>query len=65
MPRQAKTFQFDLFSSPYDPNITQTPRWQTLPAETRQTLTALIARLFLDHAYEGHLPAREEMRDDD
>ena len=49
MPRKSKTLQLDLFSKPRDFGITQTPRWDTLPAQTRQTLTSLIARLLLDH----------------
>jgi hypothetical protein len=36
-----------------------TPRWQTLPAETRQTLTTLMVRLLLDR-----VPGRKEMNDD-
>lgn len=49
MPRKPMTLQLDLFSSPRDSGGTQTPRWQTLPTQTRQTLTPLIVRLLLDH----------------
>jgi hypothetical protein len=59
MPRQPKTYQFDLFSSPHDPKMEVTPRWQTLPAETRQMLTTLMVRLLLDR-----VPERKEMHDD-
>lgn len=59
MPRQPKTYQFDLFSSPRDPGAALTPRWQTLPAETRQTLTTLMVRLLLDG-----VPGCKEMHDD-
>lgn len=64
MPRKPMTFQFDLFSSPRDSGIAQTPRWQTLPAPTRQTLTPLIVRLLLDHAGGDLVTAPGEMRDD-
>ena len=59
MPRQPTTYQFDLFPSPRDPETAVTPRWQTLPAETRQTLTTLMVRLLLDR-----VPGRKEMNDD-
>ena len=64
MLRQPKTYQFDLFSSLHDPTTAQTPQWQTLPVETRKTLTTLIVRLLLDHAEGDCLPEREEMRHD-
>ena len=64
MPRKPMTVQFDLFSSPRDSGIAQTPCWQTLPAPTRQTLTSLIVRLLLDHADGDPVTARGEMRDD-
>ena len=64
MPRQPKTYQFDLFSTPHDRTIAQTPQWQTLPAETRRTLTTLMVRLLLDHAAGDCVPEREEMRHD-
>jgi hypothetical protein len=59
MPRQPKTYQFDLFSSPRDPETEVAPQWQTLPAETRQTLTTLMVHLLLDR-----VPGRKEMHDD-
>jgi len=64
MPRQPTTFQFDLFSNPHDAEMTQTPQWQTLPVETRRTLTRLMVRLILDHADSGCAPERGETRHD-
>ena len=43
MPRQPKTCQFDLFAIPHAA-MEQMPQWQALPAETRRTLTKLMAR---------------------
>jgi len=62
MPRQPKTFQFDLFAIPHDA-LEQTPQWQALPAETRRTLTMLIVRLLLNHA-DGDVVWEREMRHD-
>ncbi|WP_280800306.1 MULTISPECIES: hypothetical protein [unclassified Mesorhizobium] len=42
MPRQLTTYQFDLSSDPRDVETPRTPHWQTLPAETRRTLTTLM-----------------------
>jgi hypothetical protein len=39
--------QIDLFDGV---TPTQTPAWQDLPEETRDTLTGLMVRLILDHA---------------
>ncbi|MBS0278329.1 MAG: hypothetical protein JSR81_11960 [Proteobacteria bacterium] len=63
MPRKATTLQLDLFSCPRDSGVTQMPRWQTLPAQTRQTLTSLIVRLLLDHVDDPVAEPRE-VRDD-
>lgn len=63
MPRKAKTLQLDLFSCPRDSGITKTPRWDTLPAQTRQTLTSLIVRLLLDHV-DAPVAQPREMHDD-
>ncbi|WP_208245966.1 hypothetical protein WGT02_31185 (plasmid) [Rhizobium sp. T1470] len=49
MPRQSMTSQFDLFSAPQGMTAGM-PRWPELPEETRQALTVLIVRLFVDHA---------------
>jgi hypothetical protein len=48
MPRQFRTFQFDLFSSVHSGKTSAMPQWQTLPEGTRQALTALIVRLHID-----------------
>lgn len=50
MPRQSMTYQFDLFSAPHCGKTAGIPRWPELPDETRQALTVLIVRLFVDHA---------------
>jgi hypothetical protein len=50
MPRQSMRYQFDLFSAPNRGKTAGTPRWPELPQETRQALTVLIVRLFVDHA---------------
>lgn len=63
MPRKATTLQFDLFSSSRAIGIAQPPRWQTLPAPTRQLLTPLLARMLLDHA-DGDSAATWETGDD-
>ena len=63
MPRQPKTYQFDLFATPHAA-MEQMPQWQALPAETRRTLTKLMARLLLDHADGDFAREREEMRHD-
>jgi hypothetical protein len=60
MPRQPKTYPFDLFSSPHDAEMAQTPRWQALPEETRRTLTKLMVRLIADHVDGAHAAQREE-----
>lgn len=59
MPRQPKTYQFDLFSSLHVPETASTPRRQTLPVETRQTLMSLMVRLLLDR-----VPDCKETHDD-
>jgi len=64
MPRQPTTFQFDLFSNLHDAEITPMPQWQTLPVETRRTLTSLMVRLILEHADGERAPEWEEMRHD-
>jgi hypothetical protein len=63
MPRKSTTLQLDLFSCPRDSVTTQTPHWQTLPAQTRQTLTSLIVHLLLDHVEDPVVEPRE-VRDD-
>jgi hypothetical protein len=63
MPRQPKIYQFDLFAIPHAA-MEQMPQWQALPAETRRTLTKLMAHLLLDHADGDLAREREEMRHD-
>ncbi|ATU95538.1 hypothetical protein B5P45_19240 [Phyllobacterium zundukense] len=50
MPRQFMIYQFDLFSDPYRGKTPAMPQWQDFPEGTRQTLTALMVRLFVDYA---------------
>ncbi|CAN7671053.1 recombinase family protein [Rhizobium leguminosarum] len=50
MPRQSMTYQFDLFSTRHRGTTAGMPQWPELPEETRQALTLLIVRLFVDHA---------------
>jgi hypothetical protein len=69
MPRQphrhphSNARQFDLFCDPPYAAV-QTPQWQALPAETRHTLTKLMARLIFGHADRDLAREREEMRHD-
>ena len=42
--------QLDLFDDDRPRTIVDTPAWPELPAETRATLTGLMARLILEHA---------------
>jgi hypothetical protein len=63
MAYKSKTLQLDLFSCPRDSGIAPTPRWDTLPAQTRQTLTSLIVRLLLDHV-DDPVAEQREVRDD-
>jgi hypothetical protein len=60
MPRQSMTCQFDLFSAPQRGKTAGTPQWPELPEETRQALTVLIVRLFVDHAKCGHACQQKE-----
>jgi hypothetical protein len=55
--------QFDLFCDP-PYAAAPTPQWQALPAETRHTLTKLMARLIYGHADRDLAREREEMRHD-
>jgi hypothetical protein len=63
MPRQPKTFQFDLFSNPHALETAQTPQWQALPYETRRALTKLMVRLILDHVDGGNTSQHEARHD--
>ena len=44
MPRKMTTTQLDLFPDTRSAPATQTPLWQNLPDDTRQTLTRLMAK---------------------
>ena len=57
--------QFDLFAPTSAGGAAQTPEWRSLPVETRQVLTHLMARLMLDHADGDRAPRRQETRHDD
>jgi hypothetical protein len=48
--RRSRTQQFDLFATASSGSAAPTPEWRTLPAATRQALTALMTRLISDHA---------------
>jgi hypothetical protein len=52
--RRSGTQQFDLFATGSGGSAASTPEWRTLPAPTRQALTALITRLIFDHAAGDH-----------
>jgi len=60
MPRQFTTYQFDLFSAPQRGKTAGAPQWPELPEETRQALTVLIVRLFVDHANCGRASQMKE-----
>ncbi len=64
MPHQPTTYQFDLFSNPRDAYIAQIPSRQTLPEETRRTLTKLMMRLILGYADGEHAVQGEKTRHD-
>lgn len=50
MPHKMKTTQLELFPDTRSTTAAQTPPWQSLPDDTRQTLTWLMARLMAEHA---------------
>lgn len=64
MPRQFTTYQFDLFSGLHSGRRLALPQWQALPEETRQTLTALLVRLLVDHANGESSSQQKEAGDD-
>ena len=64
MPPEHRPHQFDLFVSPDGAKIKRAPPWQALPAEARQVLTQLMARLILDHADQGHAPEEGDVSHD-
>ncbi|ANP89948.1 hypothetical protein [Rhizobium leguminosarum] len=64
MPHQSRTYQFDLFSGLHSRKTAVIPQWQQLPEEARRTLTALIARLLVDHANGESSSHQKEAGDD-
>lgn len=60
MPHQPLTYQFDLFPAPLRGKTAGMPQWPELPEETRQALTVLIVRLFVDHARCGRVSQQKE-----
>ncbi|AIK41118.1 hypothetical protein F9K95_23165 [Brucella anthropi] len=60
MPNQPMTYQFDLFLNPRQKALARMPQWPELPEETRQALTGLIVRLFIDHANCRHVSQQKE-----
>jgi hypothetical protein len=63
MPSKPTTYQFDLFSKPNDAETMQTPQWQTLPAETRRSVTKLMVSLILE-VDDDRSPGEREARHD-
>jgi hypothetical protein len=53
--------QIDLFDGV---RLTQTPAWQDLPEQTRDTLTGLMVRLILEHAQISGPAVQTEAGDD-
>jgi hypothetical protein len=57
--------QFDLFASDIKSDAELVlPQWQSLPEETRQSLTSLLTRLILDHASGNRPRSSEEVHHD-
>jgi hypothetical protein len=64
MPRKPTTYQFDLFSKPNDADTMQMPQWQTLPVETRRSVTNLMVSLILNHVEDQRSPGERQARHD-
>jgi hypothetical protein len=62
--RRSGTQQFDLFATGSGGSAAPTPEWRTLPAPTRQALTALMTRLIVDYAVGDHRPGPRKVRHD-
>lgn len=62
---QSKKHQYDLFAQPLGGVVAPGPKWQTLPAETRQALTKLMVRLILGHLHGVCQADQKEARHDD
>ena len=56
-----KAAQFELFGLSDQANTGTTPAWQKLPAQTRQKITGLMARLLVEH---GQEQAANRMREE-
>ncbi len=56
----SKPAQFELFELSDRAKTMTMPDWQTIPFQTREVLTGLMARLLMEHAQE---PVRKEGRD--
>jgi len=56
-----KAAQFELFGLSDQANTVTTPAWQNLPAQTRQKITGLMARLLVEH---GQEQAANRMREE-
>lgn len=63
--QRSKPRQLDLFAPPVARGTTPMPDWRALPAATREALTALIARLILNHVHGERRADGEEVRRDD
>lgn len=50
MPRKTMTTQLELFPETQSTAAIPIPPWQSLPVDTRQALTRLMARLMVEHA---------------
>ena len=50
MPLKTMTTQLELFPKTQSTAATPIPSWQSLPDDTRQALTRLMARLMVEHA---------------
>lgn len=50
MPRRVTKTQLELFPDNQPTPAAPTPPWRSLPDDTRQALTRLMARLMMEHA---------------
>lgn len=64
MPRKLTTYQLDLFSKPNDTDTMQTPQWQTLPVETRRSVTKLMVSLILGRVEDERAPSERQASHD-
>ncbi len=48
---QPKLKQLDLFGPPEGTCLLQIPQWSTLPCQTRNEVTTLVARLLMEHGH--------------